>query len=269
MELSRFMTTFIAAGDSFTWGNDLPDCDHLIPSQFTWAALLAKHFNFNYRCVAVPGGPNRSIERVCINAVETALANNESVVVGVMWTYPHRLEYKLNERVKDNSDYYYTISQWHTLDFEEKMELWGKVDEARRSFVARQHEEFQQVGVTDISIAITKHVTDDYYFAETLRSQILLRDYLTRKAVPYFYLPACDNVVLDRIETKDAYVKTLIADAKTANWVPEPVRRGFVQWAMVNDYKIGFGNHPLQPAHKDYFEKYILPYVKSTVNVGV
>lgn len=251
------MTTLIAAGDSFTWGNDLSDCNQHTASNFSWSAIIADRLGYDYKCVAIPGGSNQSIERNVIEAVEQLT----DVFVAVMWTYPHRLEYKLRQAL-DNTNYF-TISGWHSFSIKDKLKNWGEISEGTKIFVERQHIEFEKVGIPAISKVTTDFLHDDQYYIDTLRSQILLKDYLETRKIPYIFLPACDNVMLKNIRTDDSYVNLLKEISSHANWINEPLN-GFVQWATNNNYKIGPTGHPMEPAHLAYAENYIMP----KVNVG-
>ena len=253
------MTTLIAAGDSFTWGNDLPDCDQQTPSKLSWAAITAQQLGCDYMCIAEPGCSNKTIERKVISTTESL----SDILVVVMWTYPHRLEVKLNQDIK--SEHYFTVSEWHSIPFEEKIKKWGRMPEGELVFFQRQHDEFEKVGIGDISRVITKYLHNDYYYLEMLRSQILLKYYLESKKIPYLFLPACDNVVFDRMKTNDSYIQTQKKISQTANWLTNP-DRGFVEWALINDYKTGTTNHPMQAACKDYAEKYVVPAIRPIVN---
>ena len=258
MEISIHMTTLIAAGDSFTWGNDLPDCDQTNASKLSWAAITAQRLGYDYKCIAIPGCSNQAIERNTVNAVESM----SDIVVAVMWTYPHRLEVKLNQQLQEER--YFTISGWHGVSFEEKFKHWGNLNEGQILFIKKQHEEYQKIGIPDISKVLTEYLHDDHYYIEMLRSQIMLRYFLESRNIPYLFLPASDNAILERLKKDDPYIQTQKRISQTANWLTNP-NRGFVEWALINDYKTGVTNHPMQAACKDYAEKYVVPAIKSTM----
>jgi hypothetical protein len=260
------MTTLIAAGDSFTWGNDLPDCNQLTASKIGWAAITAKQLGYDYKCVAVPGGSNQTVERNVIGAVEKI----PDCFVVAMWTYPHRLEVNLRRQLLNKFlilQDYHTVSQWHGTEFEEKMKAMGIVDGGEKEFFLRQHEELVGNGIVDVSQILTKYMSDDYYYLATLRSQVMLKYYLESKKIPYLFLAATDNVILNRIKSDDPYVNTLKQISMSANWTTEPTR-GFVEWATINDYKTGKTNHPMEAACKDYAEKFVIPVIKPIMNGG-
>jgi len=266
MEISISMTTLIAAGDSFTWGNDLPDCNQITASKLSWAAITAQQLGYDYKCVAVPGGSNQAIERNVVSQVE----KTPNCFVVVMWTYPHRLEVNLKKQVVDKVlilQNYHTVSQWHGTDFEEKMKTMGIGDGGEKEFFRKQHRDLVLNGIVEISQVLTKYMSDDYYYLTSLRSQVMLKYYLESKKIPYLFLAATDNIILDRIKSDDQYVNTLKQISMSANWIDKPIR-GFVEWAAINDYKTGKTNHPMEAACKDYAEKFVISAIKPIMNDG-
>ena len=57
------MTILLAGGDSFTYGNELADCDPKTPSKAAWGAMLAASLSMSYSCVADGGLSNTGIAR--------------------------------------------------------------------------------------------------------------------------------------------------------------------------------------------------------------
>jgi len=91
------MNRLISFGDSFTWGTDLPDCNDHQASQLTWPALLAKHLNLKYKCLAQPGSSNSSILRQILN---TDIQSSDLVIIN--WTWIDRWDF-------------YNQTTWETL----------------------------------------------------------------------------------------------------------------------------------------------------------
>jgi hypothetical protein len=251
------MTTLIAAGDSFTWGSDLKDSNGIKFSNNTWSALTAKYINADYRCVALPGGSNSSVARRCIHQIETNAKTIDDKIVMVMWTYPHRLEIKTKIKVDLNYqvDSFTTVSPWHAMTFEEKMSIFS---EEKRNFFFEQHTKFEKAGVSSISQENNKFLNDDYYFYETFKSQVFLKNYLDLNNIPYYFL----NATAILLETNDPYISTFKSLAEQAKWLKAPP---FNAWAIVNKFEIGDGNHPLEPAHAAYFEEFIKPIMTCDV----
>jgi hypothetical protein len=251
------MTTLIAAGDSFTWGSDLSDSTSTQYSNHTWSALTAQYLNADYRCFALQGGSNSSIARRCLHQLESKSKNIEDKVVMVMWTYPHRLEMitKIKHTI-EKLDSFLTISSWHGLSFEDKMILFGKMDEGKYDFFLKQHNEFDTIGVNKISQTYNAYMSDDYYYYETFKSMVLLKSYLELNKISYYFLKTTDV----EIKTQNPYVISFQALSKTANWLNAPP---FYDWAKEKKFEIGHGNHPLEAAHESYFDEFIKP----TMNV--
>jgi hypothetical protein len=254
------MKNIIAAGDSFTWGSDLTDSSTTVYSNNTWAALTASFTNSNYNCAAVPSASNNTIARRTIHFCENSKI--KPWLVMVMWTYPHRLETitATIEPKLQHYDNFLTISAWHGFNLDEKHKNWGAMSEGQKSFFAKEHDLFEKIGLVNLSKTITDCVNNDFYIFETVKSMALTKLYLEQKQINYYFLNACNNVNLKNIKTNDPYVETFKNIAAQANWLDAP---SFYNWAHINDYKIGFGNHPLEPAHQAYFEEFI----KSKVNV--
>lgn len=264
------MTTFISAGDSFTYGNDLSDClgdglgNH---SMHSWAALTAKNLNMEYVCTAKPGGSNSSIARRCLYNVEQSLKQNKKVVVGVMWTYIHRLEIhpKINiQNKKFRLDDYSTVSGHHSLSFEEKMKNFGlEMNDNRVEFFKFSHKTDELAGAGEISRCNLKFMSDVLYLIESLKSLLLLKYYLESNNINYFFIKASDDINIDNTYG-DPYCEAFKQIADSANWLSIP---NFYTWAKNNNFKIGFANHPLEEAHQAYAEQFIIPYVKPIMNV--
>jgi hypothetical protein len=85
-----------AFGDSFTFGHELSDCsmnsETLLPSQLTYAALIAKELGYVYECKALGYYANNAIARTVIENIDNI---TEDDLVLVMWTFPIRREFML------------------------------------------------------------------------------------------------------------------------------------------------------------------------------
>jgi hypothetical protein len=250
------MKKLIAVGDSFTWGNDLKDGNTIEnPSNFTYAALTAQALDREYICTAVPGCGNGTIMRRCIEAVEKNI--NDDLLVTVMWTFPHRLEMitRIRSPILRSYDNFYPVSHWHQLNFEDKIAAFGvDMDAGRLKFYENEHKEFLRTGISDISKAITDYADQNFYFYETIKSMLLLKLYLEQHNINYFFFTACEKAELRNLITQDTQIRIFNYLAKRAKWIEAP---SFYEWAKNNNYKIGGSMHPLEDAHKDYFETFI------------
>jgi hypothetical protein len=265
------MTILISAGDSFTYGTELHDCDPGVDPQHsnsTWAGLLAKHYNMDYCCTAVAGSGNGSIARRCIYKVNELLNQNEDIVVGIMWTYIHRFEMSskfTNEDIDIYEEKFQTISSFHAMTPTEKIKAFGEKfpanvsSSAYRKFIKR-HEWDESAGVGDISRIFQKHMDNRFYLVESFKNMLLLQHYLENKKIKYFFLKAA-NIGMDH--EIDPYMSSMRDMIKTANWLQAPY---FLEWAKERKYEVGFANHPLEAAHRDYAEEYVIPYLKPIMN---
>jgi hypothetical protein len=112
-------------GCSFTYGSDLNDCDipDIGPSQYTWAALLAKHNNLTYECHACPGIGNLQI----MHETLTQVSLNDPSIYIINWTWLDRFDFldPINEHwhtIRPDGDtnehrlyYRHFYNQYHTM----------------------------------------------------------------------------------------------------------------------------------------------------------
>ena len=85
-----------------TWGHELGDnvlnidgsLDLTIPSQRSYAALLAAHYGMEYVCKAVCGGSNDQILRLLVEYLRTEDYSQDFISIG--WTTPSRSEYLID-----------------------------------------------------------------------------------------------------------------------------------------------------------------------------
>jgi hypothetical protein len=264
------MPILIAGGDSFTWGSELGDdrFDHLehTPSKRTWAALLAQHFNIDYKCVAKAGGANNTISRRVIKEINNH--KNEDIYVSVMWTFTHRNEVRLRNMHPYNTvvhdpvvaarydidDYWINFNAWHGLTFDEKMEFFPRnMSDWDRNFFKEQHEKMTEIGITDASNYFYK-VTGDYHYHNfnALKDMCLLQYYCENRDIPYFFCSASDE--LFKRQPIEVLESGLYDSIKWDKWYRDAA---FHVWAK--DYS-QCGNHPGIEAHADWFNL-ILPKV--------
>lgn len=93
----------LAIGDSFTYGDELPDVPepnteqrkwYRLPpsSQYSYPSLVAKQLNAQIDNLSIPGGSNSRIFRKCIDSI--LLQNYDLVICG--WTEISRLDIQLD-----------------------------------------------------------------------------------------------------------------------------------------------------------------------------
>ena len=210
----------LAGGDSFTWGNELPDCDESRFSRLSWSALLAEQHGMTYNCVAEGGASNQTIARKVMEAVDSS---TEMVVV--MWTFPVRHELLLR---RDHADRlkrsYVNVSPWHAL--EEKDAALRQYAESLMSIAAHEYHEQQSIAAV-------------YSLYSFLRSRNI-----------EFLFSAASQQVYEML----ARTSPLSAELKTASWYRRG--EGFYDWAKQQGYKMTELGHPIAEAHRAWLDKY-------------
>lgn len=252
------MSTFIAGGDSFTWGSELPDCDETSPSKLTWAGLLCDRMQMDYRCVAKPGAGNHSIMRRVIAEMESSPAD----FVAVMWTYPVRTEMRLREDLTSElSDLYnkhdiksgdldqgwLTLSIWQTIPYDEKISKYGlDNDEWFCNKVKQQCDFYDETGVTDLSKNLFSLAGTEHYVYDSIMSMFCLQSYLEKREVSYVFATASSEV-LNAINNHPMG-KLINMD----RWLNPDM--GFNEWARKQGHEISPMNHPVAAAHRDWLD---------------
>lgn len=85
-----------AFGDSYTFGHELSDCPtniETMPSQRSYAALIANEMGYEYHCKAIGYYANNAIVRTVIENINNIDQND---IVLIMWTFPIRREFMLD-----------------------------------------------------------------------------------------------------------------------------------------------------------------------------
>jgi hypothetical protein len=268
------MTTLIAAGCSATTGDELSDCNvNNYNSQLSWAALTAKEMAWDYRCVAISGLSNRGIQRTC--SLEINKSKGEDIFVVVMWTNPYRLETKLRNSTKHNHSTLKppsselgrkTLSFWAGLSVEEQIDRWDDLTAGEKKALSDQHDENVKSGLYEVSRVLSNNLHDDYYYEESLTSQLLLLNQLKDNNIPYIFLTACDAIKPNNIPTSNEYISYLKENVMKANWIQNQ-KYGFMEWARKNKYELAEKfKHPLEQAHKDFAYQFVIPAIKPKMN---
>ena len=100
-------------GCSFIYGTDLSDAGvdgtSIIPSQYTWPALLAKDLQFDYKSFARPGAGNLQI----LEKLLTHVATDTSSFYVIGWTWIDRFDYTTTDNLgtynKAGADFWNTL----------------------------------------------------------------------------------------------------------------------------------------------------------------
>jgi len=215
----------LASGCSFIYGSELTDEQSTLKhSWLTYPALLAKHLNLEYICVAKPGYGNDSIAR---SVVENISADIGSVVVN--WSYSNRFEFYhryrgwLNLGPTANEDHYF-YKDFGTL---------------AKSFFA--------------------NLVPEYAYYRYLADIVLLQDFLKVRQIPYIFSSTDpDFFKAEKIKQYGLAHKNLYDAIDFDHWHvwqdQHQVPVSFVDWAKENEYPIGPCEHPLEQAHHATFE---------------
>jgi len=250
---------FIAGGDSFTFGSELPDCKNFKHSNLTWSALLAKKLNLDYHCVAKQGAGNGAIMRLVIKAVEE---NTDVDFVGVMWSWPSRVEFKINELSEkllktaippnDIEDGWLNVTPWNSMTFDERMEMMPdlKNDPFWIKKYKKQVNIEKELGLDVLSKIYFSLTSDDYHLYQSAMAIFTLQSYLEKKKINFLFATTTDHL-LEIFHRTDIPFINMIDKSKWLN-----VDKGMYQWAKDNNYPISPMNHPVAQAHEDWLDVY-------------
>jgi hypothetical protein len=222
------MNKLISFGDSFTFGSELSDDNGTqTPSMFSWAALIAKKLNLDYKCEAWPGICNQTILRLLINYFATNDASNSAVAI--MWSFTSRYEY---HSLKENN--------W-------KQVSWPMVDTD-----ADAKDYYKLIGDNEINELYTSCIC-------FLTAQNILKT----KSIPYVFTIA-DVSPFTRYFKSHPDLVPLYKLIDWDHWVwTDPPSKGFFEWGRKN-FKSGKFLHPLDEAHEKFVEE-IYPTVEKLI----
>lgn len=251
----------VAGGDSFVFGAELSDQYKYIPSQKTYAALLAKQANLDYKCVAWPGNANNAIGRMTMTACESLKKENDVIAI-VTWSFTNRYEFRFNYHTGQKITPWYSINSWSMLDDTNSIEQEYK--SKNEAILAQQKEHIERaklLGIADFAKTFFMHVGNNEYFElySTYKEILFLQQYFEQNNIAYIFLPA-DNQFYNHpnyYRSRDEYLDCLYNQIKWNHWFFFPpstnendtkIERGFYQWAIENKYPVGT-THPLDEAH--------------------
>jgi len=211
MKLKSFGCSFIYGTDLVDDGQDLP-----IPtaSNLTWPALLAKHYKFDYECLARPGSGNLQIaERVLSHA-----DSNKPCYFIIGWSWIDRFDYT-NSTIS-NAPLQSKWRNWKTL-------MPVDTDNLAKTYYKNLHSEFRDKLTSLMAIK-------------------LVIDTLTQKQIP-FIMTYMDDLLFDqRWNTTEAVINL-------QNYVRPYMTQfdglSFLEWSQKNQFPISSTLHPLESAH--------------------
>jgi len=257
------MTTLIAAGDSFTYGSELPDCAGR-SSKLTWSALLAERNGWDYLCIAKPGCGNQSIARRVIDAVSTA---NEPVVVAVMWTMLGRREVgispyiasKLSEHEYNQQDLdgnWINLNIWQTQDYDSKRLKFNNPDQWFNEKLRTQCDLYQQHNIKDLATHYFNTISQEDHIRSSCESIYILQNFLKNRSVPVIFANVTDD--LQAVFT-NGY---LGRDLDRSDWI---TLQGFNDWSTANKYESSPMGHPPEEAHRQWLNEHY-KYIKQDIS---
>lgn len=229
----------ISGGDSGVFGTGLSDhANKFDASNLTWPALLAKHQNRQYLCVAQPGYSNMAIARTVINACQQN--RDKDLFVAVSWTFLNRFEFRFAYDPwanKDGSKDLEFYSSWFNFSSRDLGDTERHIAQSKKSTL-RFVEDFY------------RHVAHDtiYEYYATLKEIVFLQNYLKVNSIPYVF------TLLHNFFNKDIHdhnVQALYQQIDFEPWYFFPPLRGFISWALENNYEITDCEHPSDLAHQD------------------
>jgi len=202
-------------GCSFIFGNELADDGrdtlYATSSKFTWPALAAKHYDWQYQTYARPGSGNLQILERLLSHFAGATNDNVFCVIGWSWI--------------DRFDYCTELSSWPGQPWATIMPV--DSDALAKMYYKKLHSEIKDKLVSLLYI----------------RQAI---DFLKGKQIP-FLMTYMDHLLFDtRWNTTPAitdlqnYVKPYMTQFDGLN---------FQEWSRQNQYPISTQGHPLEQAH--------------------
>jgi hypothetical protein len=204
-------------GCSFIFGSDLSDDGRngpfATPSQLTWPAHLARHFDRDYECYARPGSGNLQILEQMLNQAATSFST-DLFVIG--WTWIDRFDYY-------NSNY----------DPATKRTPWSTI---------------MPIDDNDLAKVYYRDLHSEYRDKFTCLSYIKLAiDTLNQRNIP-FIMTYMDELLFDQRWHVSPGVKELQNFAQP--WMTTFEGQTFLDWSRHRGYEESDLWHPLEQAHR-------------------
>jgi hypothetical protein len=233
----------LSSGDSFTYGNELSDDSPSRPSSKTWSACLANKLGMEHESVAKGGAGNDYISRALITRASVLRKQNMNFAVAVMWTYPGRIELKVDGEWHQLNDYVF----WDSL---EKLHAqWPGKGEKFYKTVLDKIQKDNTGGYLTLFRDYMKFtvLNGNYAIVNSYKSIFVTAQYLKHHNIPFFFVNAVDHAMQSQ-DQKSIDVWPYVDSLDNNDWLPVP---SFYEWAKENNYDFG-SVHPLDRAHADY-----------------
>lgn len=218
----------------------------------TWPRHLAKKLNCEHISLGLSSQGNGLISRKLIYQVHTQLKTHpaSNLLVGIMWSQPHRWEYYQDIRQEFDSN----IDGW-------QYNPTSVVDNSHGGWVITNYH--WQHKLSDAYYKLYyNHV---YAQLQTLEHVLRVQWYLKQQGVRYFMSTITSNVFVDEsmehIECQHLkemidWTKFLPCDGEY-EWCRDKTIYSFIK----ND------NHPTTKMHEEFVNRMIVPWLESTYNI--
>lgn len=221
---------FAAFGDSFIFGSDLKDChpNELYSSEFTWPALLAKKFNLEYFCLAVPAAGN---QQICNDVSDMIAKHGNSMFYSVHWTWIDRFDY-----IAPQQDRFYPHPNWTTV-------CPSTTNSTHQLYYKHFHCE------------LLDKIKSLGYIYQTIM--------LLKEAECRFHMTYMDSLILDTDWNITPSVEML--QKKCKPYLFNYDGNNFLEWSKKQGFAISNNWHPLEQSHQKASE-YWMPVYQSLLN---
>ena len=238
------MTVLIAGGDSFTYGEELKDCNGSY-SNLTWSALLAKRMGMSYCCTAKSGAANSSIRRNVMNAVHK-YKDTEDLFVAVMWSFPNRYEFRFNYDTGHRDSPWYSFNPWIYKDTDIQ-EHFHVDDPDVLEYHIKHRKNAESRGISDFARSYVKNVAESEYWElyTSWTDIVMLQNYLGEQDIPYRFLMV-DNSLFEYNTSMDITLRTL---RESIHWFAHD--EGMYNWAKRTNQPF-YTTHPQESAHEEW-----------------
>lgn len=206
-------------GCSFIFGTDLADAGtqfyHPPPSQRTWPALIANHYNYDYECLARPGGGNLQI----LENIITQTVDPDPSVYFINWTWIDRFDYWTDQHTWANNKF--GSNRWRTTRP-------GETDQQSEFYYRNLHHSY----------------SDKFLNLIYVKSAI---DILTEKQIP-FVMTYMDHLMFEK-EFHVSHATTTLQDL-VKPYMIDFEGQTFLEWSRAQGFAESDNWHPLEQAHK-------------------
>ena len=206
----------VSAGCSFIQGSELGD--EVPYSKNTYPALLAKHYNLDYDCIAYPSASNQGIAKKIFD-----YKNIQECLFVVQWTFPSRLGVDLSYNYFDKNK---NKTNWFDL----APNNWDLIDHFHE--YREYTQQLKDLNIDKLHDVVYRHTGNDVNFMFYTNLAIrATQQLLDSTKTPYIFIAGCNAVC-------------------NINCVHDIDGLGFVEYCDAKQFEKGPHNHPLHEAHQ-------------------